>query len=281
MASSPRNGRIVPPEDARREQEDPHDVDDQRARDQERIAAPRLGGEPGVDARGELVQAVPHAARGESPRTDERLGPEPQPEPRRHREDAEHDRPDPLGPPRRFCRLTVHVTPPSRPVTARCVPAVDSQHRLEACADFLHERRRRRVARPDLDRLAHADRDGQRPVDGRHVGQVLLQPLDGLEDPFGARVPLEVAGGVEAELLRQVEQGELPPAAVALGVGQSPLHEVREDRRAEGPHPRRHVALPLLDGPLRLERAEDVVGQPRQPVVDRPLARTRRRARAP
>ena len=39
MASRPRKGRIVAPEDTRDEQEDAHEVDDQRAEDQEGVGA--------------------------------------------------------------------------------------------------------------------------------------------------------------------------------------------------------------------------------------------------
>ena len=59
----------------------------------------------------------------------------------------------------------------------------------------------------------------QRAMHTGHVGQIFLEAFHRLENPLGARLGGEVIGRIAGELLGEVNVRELPPAAVAFGLG--------------------------------------------------------------
>ena len=90
------------------------------------------------------------------------------------------------------------------------------QHPVELLLNLRGERIAAAAALPfraDLNRLAHRDRHPQRPMDAGFVGQVLLVPLDGFENPLDRRLLREVIDRVAGELLGEIAVGQVSPAA--------------------------------------------------------------------
>ena len=276
MTSKPRNGRIVVPKMLLAIRKIPTRSMTNELSTRSPLRATGLGGEPSIDAGGQLVETVADTRLRQSARADERLGPEPEAERRHDRKDANRDRPHP-HPDRHRLRLSPRtdvspfIDPPARHGRPGCGFAfgANAEHGFDSIANVVHERCRPRATGGDLERFTHVNRDGERPVHRRHVGQIFLQPLDRFEHALRAWVSFEIARRIERKLLRQVKPRKLVPAPLALGVGESPFHQFRKDRRAERAHPRRDVAFPLLDLPLVFERPEDVVDQPRQSLGNR------------
>ena len=126
----------------------------------------------------------------------------------------------------------------------------NAEQGFDPVANVVHQCRRPRATGGDLERVAHVNRDGERPVHRRLVGQIFLQPLERFEHPLRARVSFEIARRIERKLLRQGNRRELVPAPLRSASESPPSTISGRIAARSAAHPRGDVAFPLLDLPL-------------------------------
>lgn len=85
----------------------------------------------------------------------------------------------------------------------------------------------------DDDGFADANGDAEGNVGLEFVGEVFLEAFDGFEEALGRRLAVNIIGGIVIELLREVDVGEVLPAAMALGFGDAALDHGGDDGGAE------------------------------------------------